>query len=272
MLTRSELEENGPPGFNLGQKEKDYVQHWALSFLARSGFTGVFKGGTSLQKAFALPRYSEDLEFTLNNAEPLDFEALASYLESAGFPGRPSWKTSETTNSSSTKLRVQGPLYNNKPLSECSLSFDFSKREKTALKPRPTAINPPYPDLMPYTILLLAEKEIVAEKIRAILTRESARDLYDLHYLVRRGGIPSLELVNEKTAFYNKEYSFAEFKGKVNELSKVWKTELAAFTSSEPDYELAKKAVLEAAKKIKGSKEKYPMERFKGLKKECDEP
>ena len=64
------------------------------------------------------------------------------------------------------------------------------------------------------------------------------------------GNTPSLKLVNEKLAFYDEEYSFAEFKNKVNGLCKAWKTELAAFTSSEPDYELAKKVVLEAVKKI----------------------
>ena len=69
MIDRKMLEKYGPPGFTLGQKEKDYAQHWMLSFLSRTGFDGVFKGGTCLSKIYySYYRLSEDMDFTLKLA------------------------------------------------------------------------------------------------------------------------------------------------------------------------------------------------------------
>jgi predicted nucleotidyltransferase component of viral defense system len=249
VLSRDEINSFGPPGFSLGQKEKDYVQHWILSFLARSGFKGVFKGGTALQKAFALPRYSEDLDFALGKEAPPDFDAAAAFLESAGFSGI-TRKTREVEESLSVKMRVRGPLYNGKELSECSITLEFSKRENPLLETTPTNIRPPYSDLMPYVLRIMNAREITAEKIRAVLTRESARDLYDLHFLVRRGETPSLEVVNEKLGYAGKTYSAPEFKRRVERLAKTWGKEIAAFVPQRADYALAKKDVLKAVRKI----------------------
>ena len=249
MLTREEINANGPPGFSLGQKEKDYVQHWVLSFLSRSGFKGVFKGGTALQKTFALPRYSEDLDFTLGEAELPDFGAVAAFLESAGF-AETAWKLKESEESLSAKMRTRGPLYNGKELSECSVTLEFSRREKPVLEPTLANIRPPYTDLMPYAIRVMNAKEIAAEKIRALMTRESARDLYDLHFLARRGETPALSVINDKLGYCGKKYSAAEFKRRVERLAKPWEKELAAFVPQRADYELAKKEVLAALQKI----------------------
>jgi predicted nucleotidyltransferase component of viral defense system len=249
VLSRSELEKNGPPGFALGQKEKDYVQHWILSFLALGGFKGKFKGGTALQKAFGLPRYSEDLDFTLDGENPPSFESISVFLSSAGFQ-RASWKASETAVSLSAKARVAGPLYNRKALSEASVTLEFSKREKTILKPLLAAIRPPYPDIAPYSLLVTAKEEIAAEKIRAILTRESARDLYDLNFLVKQNALPTREVVDEKLVYYGKKYSFAEFKEKAGALRKEWKNELRAFVPQQPDFEVVFKETVKAVSGI----------------------
>ena len=133
MLDRKEIERYGPPGFHLAQKEKDYVQHWILSFLSRAGFGGVFKGGTCLQKAFGLPRYSEDLDFTINDSAEPDLESISAYLSSAGFSGLV-WKQEKSPNSTSAKLRYRGPLYADSSISEGTVRLEFSKREKTIQK------------------------------------------------------------------------------------------------------------------------------------------
>src|SRR3990167_4008923 len=130
MLNRNELNKYGPPGFHLAQKEKDYLQHWILSYLSQSGFGGIFKGGTCLQKAYNLPRYSEDLDFTLNHAKEPDQKSFSTFLAAAGFSGL-QWKETARDISHTIKLRFQGPLYNGTPRSENTIVFEFSKREKT---------------------------------------------------------------------------------------------------------------------------------------------
>lgn len=68
MLKRIDLEKmKTATGFNAGHAEKDYLQHTFLLFLSRHSKNDlVFKGGTALQKAYSLNRFSIDLDFTLN--------------------------------------------------------------------------------------------------------------------------------------------------------------------------------------------------------------
>ena len=243
MLTRELLEKSGGPGFNTSQKEKDYAQHWLLSYLARVGFLGVFKGGTALQKAYGLPRYSEDLDFTLNGAPLPDFDAISRYLASAGF-GIVKWKKEMVRTSHSAKLRLQGPLYNGKAISECSISLDFSARENCVLTPARVEIRPAYADIMPYSLLVMDRKEIAAEKVRAALTRASARDLYDLSFLLRQGFLPDIELINGKLSYYDMKYSYEAFEKSIGRLAKIWKVEMNALVAQKPDFEAAKEEVL----------------------------
>ena len=66
MITKEDLKEYGRTfGFNLGQAEKDYLQHIFLLFLSRNISNElVFKGGTALQKIYGINRFSIDLDFT----------------------------------------------------------------------------------------------------------------------------------------------------------------------------------------------------------------
>ena len=53
-------------GFSFWQAEKDYLQHLFLRELYSTvGTELVFKGGTALQKAYGLHRFSRDLDFNL---------------------------------------------------------------------------------------------------------------------------------------------------------------------------------------------------------------
>jgi predicted nucleotidyltransferase component of viral defense system len=248
MLDRNDIERYGPPGFHLAQKEKDYAQHWALAYLSRSGFEGIFKGGTCLQKAFGLPRYSEDLDFTLNGEREPDFEAMSAFLSSAGFSGLALRKES-TGVSVSTRLRYRGPLYSGVSLSEGTILFEFSKREKTLLEAQIAVITPPYPDLLPYPIRVAALDEIAAEKVRAILTRFSARDLFDLYFLINKKARVDRDLVNAKLEYYGVKFDGEKFGQKVKKLESVWGKEMKALTPNVLEYGIAAKTVLESLKK-----------------------
>ena len=253
MLDRNGVDKYGPPGFHLAQKEKDYVQHWVLTYLSRAGFGGIFKGGTCLQKAFGLPRYSEDLDFTLNEAEgEPDFEAISAFLSSAGFSGL-AWKKVETiAASSSAKLRFRGPLYNGVSVSEGAILLEFSKREKTVLEPEAIVINPPYPDLLPYQVRVMRKEEIAAEKIRAVLTRTSARDLFDLYFLLHQKTRLDLKLTDAKLKYYDLTFDFGHFSKKVEGLRGEWRKEMTVLVPGDAvgaDYEKIAKHVLDEAKK-----------------------
>jgi predicted nucleotidyltransferase component of viral defense system len=248
MLSRDEVNKYGPPSFHLAQKEKDYMQHYILSFLSRSGFRGVFKGGTALQKAYGLARFSEDLDFTLNGAVEPDRTAMSAFLSSAGF-SNPVWKEEETDVSSNAKLRYRGPLYNGTPISEGVVLLQFSKREKTLLAPNTVMVTPPYPDLMPYQLLVMDKQEIAAEKIRTILTRSSARDLYDLYFLLHQKTRLRIDLVDKKLMYYGKKFSFGEFGVRIKKLEGIWNNEITALTPAQLNYDVVARLVVAATGK-----------------------
>jgi predicted nucleotidyltransferase component of viral defense system len=244
MIDRTELGRFGPPGFHLGQKEKDYVQHWVLSFLSRSGFGGAFKGGTCLQKAFGLPRFSDDLDFTLGGAGEPDYESLSTFLSSAGF-AVVSWKKEEGEENALTgRIRYRGPLYSGSTITEGVLTLQLSKREGLVLAPRAAIIRPPYPDLLPYQLLAMDVSEIAAEKVRALLTRVSARDLFDLYFLLRLGAVLRKDLIEEKLSFYWMSLDPGQVRERLSEVKRVWKGEITALTQASVDYEEAAETFL----------------------------
>lgn len=60
--------------------EKDYVLGWILAAIYQNPFfahTWIFKGGTCLKKCFFREyRFSEDLDFTVNEKSPINLETL----------------------------------------------------------------------------------------------------------------------------------------------------------------------------------------------------
>jgi hypothetical protein len=68
--------------------EKDYALGWLLAGIAAHPSIGnrwVFKGGTCLKKCyFETYRFSEDLDFTLQDADHLDEAFLANVFEEVG--------------------------------------------------------------------------------------------------------------------------------------------------------------------------------------------
>jgi len=47
-------------------------------------------------------------------------------------------------------------------------------------------------DLVPaYTVVALAQEQLVDEKIRALLSRQKARDFYDLYFILRANLLPA---------------------------------------------------------------------------------
>ncbi len=248
MLRREEVEKQGPPGFTTGQKEKDYVQHWILTYLTRAGLEIVFKGGTCLQKAYNLPRYSEDLDFTVAG-ENIEIKGIDVFFSDAGF-SETRIKKREEKNSTSYKLRTRGPLYMGKEASEVSVTIEISKRERIAITPQAAIVKPPYSDLSSYQVLCMDKTEMAAEKIRTIYTRESARDLYDLYYLLYQKAAPSEELVNEKLNFYELKFSHKEFEKHVAKLENEWKREISSLTQQFIDFQTVEKEVLQKLKNI----------------------
>jgi len=226
--------------YNLGQLELDYYQHFILAKLFEKFNTIYFKGGTALQKCYGIKRFSEDLDF---NYEDIKINEIIRFIEEL-------FETkiinfNKNSFGVSFSIRFQGILYNESSQSMCKISFDFRERDiyNRALK---KIIRPIYADLPQYFLLALDEEEILAEKIRAIVTRYKARDVYDMNELLLNGVKIDWELVNKKLKTYNKTFDKNEFEEQLEEKRNIYDEEMKRLTNIYDDFDTCKKRILKA--------------------------
>ena len=180
----------------LGDKtiEKDYVLTWALFALAASPLREqlAFKGGTAIKKVYVPDyRFSEDLDFTLLDAS-LENDPLQAAMEALN-----PWLKKEVNLTLATRrvevhaggnptlyLNYIGPLQGD--LASRFLKVDFSRDEVLEFPLRQEPLRTSYSDCQGRSaeLMVYSQEEILAEKLRSLLTRTEPRDLYDVHYLL----------------------------------------------------------------------------------------
>ncbi len=251
-MNREELKEYvGTTAFSLGHVEKDYIQHIILGSLSRnwSGYL-VFKGGTALQKIGLINRFSEDLDFTEKNDISPDklADVVVKSIESYNYPVEVD-EFSDKEITSGFRVKVEGPLYrNNRGL--CSIRLEISRREEVLKQPTRKEIDPPYRDVLPYVIKVMDKDEIAAEKVRAILTRDKVRDVYDLYKLIENDATIDREIIEKKLEYYEMELEKSEFIQRVIELSNRWDTDLRSLMDIVPEKEKVLETVISEMKAL----------------------
>ena len=240
-MNREELKEYvGVTAYSMGQVEKDYLQHIVLGALSRRlGGALVFKGGTALQKLGIIQRFSEDLDFTAR--EPVSIsqleEAFVSALKAFNFPPVVD-RLADDERTIGFRVKVQGPLYRG-PKTYCSITLEVSRREEVARQPARHEVAPPYRDVLPYFVLTMDLEEMLAEKVRALATRQKARDLYDLAQLARRDLVLDEDLVERKLAYYGMPLDRALVLERSRQLEAGWDAELRDLVEVVPPFKEA---------------------------------
>lgn len=196
---------------------REIMQETALAGLYRSGFfeKAAFYGGTALRIFHGLPRFSEDLDFTL--LEPGDGDFLSRHLaavktecESIGFRVEINQKKKSTsTKIDSAFLKSETSLHeltvslaenerlNTKLRLKVKLEVDtlppggFSTEEKLLLKPFSCFIK------------CVSLPDLFAGKMHALLfrkwkTRAKGRDWYDFEWYIRNGHRMNLTHFNQR--------------------------------------------------------------------------
>lgn len=211
----------------------DYLQHVYLYFLYRTIKDElVFKGGTCLQKTYGLNRFSDDLDFTKKGHARV--KDIARNITAFGHETQ--IVTGKKNKSGATYLlKAKGPLYDGTEKSLAYIHLDISSREKPLLEPELKLVTPIYHDLPPYTLSAMKIEEIAAEKVRAIMTRDKARDVYDLWHLLRKGTSIDIDIVNKKLEYYAMEFDNRGFTEALKKRNKIWGQELNSLMHSPPD-------------------------------------
>lgn len=201
MLTLIQLKEIAKQtGINPYYQEKDYMQNIFLYNLFRESRDFVFKGGTCLKIAYNYTRFSEDLDFNSKLGTEKIQNIVKRTLKSFQLLGinYEFLKEELFKDSYTAKVRFYGPFYTGSMESTNSIQMDIGKRNKVILEPRWIQINPLYPDIPKFFILAMDEREILAEKVRALAMRKEARDLFDLWSMINANVKIEKKLIDKK--------------------------------------------------------------------------
>ncbi len=194
---------------------REYCQHLFLSYLYRQNEAGnilFFKGGTALRLIYGSPRFSEDLDFSspLGNVGKIEnivedtleeIEHQAIKIDIA--------ESKKTIGGYLAKINFDIAGY------KIPLKIEVSFRE-TKAEGEIASINSEF--IPPYTVVIFSKKDLVGQKIQALMTRGKPRDFYDLYFMLR------------KNMFHDEEkYQFKEILGKVKRTEIPFRKELEQF-------------------------------------------
>lgn len=163
----------------------------------------IFKGGTAIRFFHHGHRFSEDLDFTLIGLEPNQAEVVITQtIAQVQDAGTRSLKPLKTLAGKSFRLTWQTPLLP----TPITIKLDLSFRE-SVIEPTFSLLQSIYPLLSQNYLHHYTAKEIVAEKVRALLHRHKGRDLYDLWFLLSMQTEFNPDFINQKMNFYQETFS-----------------------------------------------------------------
>jgi predicted nucleotidyltransferase component of viral defense system len=214
--------------FNLNPHivEKDYALGWLLAgiFANDKIVNGwMFKGGTCLKKCFfETYRFSEDLDFTLQDESHLDkaflkevFAEIGEWVyEQSGIEMPADRQDFDIYTNTRGNKNCEGKISYRGPVSPTAgggwprIKLDLTADERIVLPPVRLSIFHPYSDAPDGDIIVqaYAYEEAFGEKIRALAERTRPRDLYDVINLYRNANnwpTPSvlLDVLRQKCDF-----------------------------------------------------------------------
>ena len=211
-------------GLRPWQQEKHYIQSAVLVSLSEQQL--VFKGGTYLWFFQGLDRFSEDLDFTSTGAVPGGLiMKISEDLRMLGIENKAKLLNNDER-TISLRFSAKGPLYTS-DIDMCHVYVEISKREQVVKETEAFELKSDAYGLPVKIIRGMSLAEVAAEKVRAVMTRNKARDVYDLAYLAEKKHVKfDLPLVNEKLKYYDLSFSKKGLLDRVKERENGWKGEL----------------------------------------------
>ncbi|MBI4980361.1 nucleotidyl transferase AbiEii/AbiGii toxin family protein [Candidatus Woesearchaeota archaeon] len=240
MITRRALEELArKQKLSLGNAEKDYLLDLVLRSIAQHcPHTLVFKGGTCLYKFHQLPRFSEDLDFSgIKMLDINDFvKKILADLEKEGVYAKEHTRK-EPYNSVLITLQVKGPLLSENPSSSASVGIDINFKSEVVLPIEQKKYVSIYLGIGEISILGMKPEEMFAEKLRALLTRFKARDLFDIYFLINQDIWASRELIQAKMNYYQEIFSLPKILERIDVFEPIWDKEISGLTKNTLSFE-----------------------------------
>lgn len=246
------------------QIEKDYILSWILFGISKHEQLSniiVFKGGTVLKKVyFEYYRFSEDLDFTLLKTEITKDKIYGWFNEVFEIIKDEANITLGIIDDNEHEdggfnfyISYIGPLGgqgNNK-----KVKIDISRSEQMVFEPVMNDVFIGYSDLEEHQLLCYSLEEVLVEKMRSVMQRMQARDLYDIWYL--------LEIHEMDAGFYlaefeakcrSKDMLHTDFPKKLDErlpqYKGRWQSSMSAQIKNLPDFDQVQREVQRHLKRL----------------------
>lgn len=169
-----------------------------------------FKGGTAIRLLLSSYRFSEDLDFTseIDDVQKIKQMLLAAHKDcefEAPNITINSWETKASSLAARLKYITDvAPM----PL---TIHLEVSLRERPISRVV-TQVETILP-ISPYPMVThMNKEELLAEKVRAFMTRQKGRDIFDIWFLLSKGVVLNGDLIQKKMDYYKKKYSLEELK------------------------------------------------------------
>ncbi len=229
--------------------EKDYLQELLLSELysGKIGKVLIFRGGTAISKVYGSGRFSEDLDFIISKdaiADELNREVEAA-INRLNFYYATKFEAKHFRNMFKYGIKIDGPVYaitRNVQARE-SVEVDVNTYESPLYEANEVYRVPIYSDIRPYMLKVASIKELLADKVKAMLerTKPVARDLYDAWILIKKYRIKlDITAVDKKMKMFGKhpgeEFSTELLLERVKAIERQWNTELSRLMVAVPKY------------------------------------
>ena len=185
-----EAEDSGLPTTKRRAILREYVQNIILNnvYKSREGRRMYFMGGTALRYCYRLPRFSEDLDF---NAKKLPYRVFQKISENAvksleyeGFKAELTTDEREGLYTAKINLPDIMQQYNITDARGVDLMVKLEVNQPHwPLKTQPHVLS--YYGFN-YTTTVMAESNLITEKLLALLNRNRGRDIYDLLFMLKK--------------------------------------------------------------------------------------
>lgn len=217
----------GDKDLNLIYLEKDYFLTLLLYFI-KDVDDIYLKGGTAVNKLFLeYRRLSEDLDFT-SRRDPKEVvrEVEKVISDKKGFVRLE--EVSSVDNYTRAKV-----FYKSYFQEEAAIILDINGRASLHLETEEIDL-PNFYDL-DFKVKTVNRKEILAEKVRALITRNQPRDYYDVYFLVKEEGV-DWDLVKKKVKEAGEEYDRERIFKNAQKVYSRWEEDLESLTREDLDF------------------------------------
>ena len=133
---------------------------------------------------------------------------------------------------------IRNRRYDGRDRSKGKVRVDISRRQEP-VETRRELVRSAYDDVRPFVVTVLTPEHLLAEKVRALVVRAKARDLYDVWLLLDQGVALERTLVERKLALYDLTLTATALDAALAQAAADWERDLRPLLSQFVEADLA---------------------------------